>query len=281
MCSIRLGLAGLGLALSLAAQADPVSYEISVNTTPLAGQQGFVAFDFIDGDGQPGNVASIDGFASDAALVELVLIGDADGGLVPGPLLLGDGQFFSSGRQELVFATSMSFRLQVSTEGPHAPFPDAFSFFLLDAVQRPFATTDPSGADALLVVSISGPEPGIEVFESAFAGIGVGGDLTITDIRARPDVLWPPNGKMVPVDIEVEISTGGDAVQVCAIDQVTSNEEPIDGDFNITGPLALELRARRHGDGNGRVYSVEVVCQGGSRAVAEISVPHNQTAAGL
>lgn len=269
-------LAGLGMTLGAAAKADTAVFEITVNTTPLAGQPGFVAFDFVDGDSQPNNAVTVEAFAGDVALAELVLSGDADGALIPGPLVLGDAQFFNSARQEVVFATTMSFRLEVSSEGPHLPFPDAFAFFLLDDQQRPFASTDPTGADALFVLEIDGPEPRIEVFESAFAGVTVGGGgLEITAIRAQPDVLWPPNGRMVPVQIEVELSSGADPVQLCAIANVHSNEEPIDGDFEVTAPLALDLRARRHGSGGGRVYTVDIACQGGASESTEVRVPRD------
>jgi hypothetical protein len=177
----------------------------------------------------------------------------------------------------VIFGNWIEFRLDVSTEGPFVPFPDAFSLFLLDDAQRPFETSDPTGADALLVVEIAASEPTVRVFDSPFANLTLGSELVITDVRADPALLWPPNGKMVPVQLTVEIDGGGNSEDLCAIVNVSSNEEPIDNDFEITAPLALNLRAKRLGSGSGRIYTIEVGCQGGSATEStEVTVPHDQ-----
>jgi hypothetical protein len=59
---------------------------------------------------------------------------------------------------------------------------------------------------------------------------------------------------------------------------VTSNE-PIAGDWQLTGPLAVALRSERAGNGDGRVYTLEVACLdatgNGSTASTTVTVPHD------
>ena len=101
----------------------------------------------------------------------------------------------------------------------------------------------------------------------------------ISSVTATPDMLWPPNHKMVSVALAVAVSDDTDPDPVCAISGVTSNE-PIDGDFEITGALTVDLRAERLGGGDGRVYTVEVECADATGNIATASsgvlVPHDQ-----
>jgi len=87
----------------------------------------------------------------------------------------------------------------------------------------------------------------------------------VTSIVATPSNLWPPNHKMVAVTVAVTAQDAVDAAPVSKIVTVTSNQ-PINGpgdgntasDWEITGPLTLNLRAERAG-GADRLYSIEVV----------------------
>jgi hypothetical protein len=82
----------------------------------------------------------------------------------------------------------------------------------------------------------------------------------ITTASATPNVLWPPNLKMVPVTVSVITEGGCDAVS-CRITTVESNEPINEGvDWVITGDLTLNLRAKRLGTGSGRVYTMTVEC---------------------
>jgi hypothetical protein len=83
----------------------------------------------------------------------------------------------------------------------------------------------------------------------------------ILSIKAVPDVLWPANGKLMPVRLIVQ------AVDHCGpvtsrISSVRSNEPPdaSQPDWVITGDLTLLLRAERSPHGNGRVYTITVQC---------------------
>jgi PKD domain len=95
----------------------------------------------------------------------------------------------------------------------------------------------------------------------------------IAGITADPALLWPPNHKMRDIVLSVDVEDTCDASPHCEIveDGVFSNE-PDDAfgdgktspDWIITGDLTLKLRAERAGRGDGRVYTVDVICVDGS-----------------
>jgi hypothetical protein len=109
----------------------------------------------------------------------------------------------------------------------------------------------------------------------------------IQSVTASPEVLWPANHQMVPVDVTVAATDVLDP-PVCRVDYVGSNE-PANGtgdgdaapDVIVTGELALELRAERSGAGSGRIYTVGIACldAAGNVSAAEVAilVPHNAT----
>ena len=82
-------------------------------------------------------------------------------------------------------------------------------------------------------------------------------DPVIASITATPDVLSPPNNKLVPVTISVEVSDVADAMPRCFVFSVTSDEN-IAGDFRLVSDLEIELRARREKDE--RLYTAHVRC---------------------
>jgi hypothetical protein len=109
----------------------------------------------------------------------------------------------------------------------------------------------------------------------------------ITSVSANPDVLWPPNHKLVPVTVHAVVTDACGATS-WKIVSVTSNE-PVTGkgdgntapDWLITGPHSVSLRAERSGKGPGRVYSiyVQAVDDAGNlstKAVVQVTVPHSQ-----
>jgi len=105
-------------------------------------------------------------------------------------------------------------------------------------------------------------------------------------VSLSPDVLWPPNHKMVPATVSVSVSDVCDPEPVCKIVEVSCNEVSRvktkrfkEGDWKITGDLTLEVRAERNGNSPGRVYSINVECVDSSgntsRTNTEIRVPHD------
>lgn len=113
----------------------------------------------------------------------------------------------------------------------------------------------------------------------------------ITKVTAKPGSLWPPNHKLVPINIALVTK------EACCLDNwhivsVTSNEAIGSGaekkgsgntipDWVVTGNHGLTLRAERAGTGKGRIYTVTVQaqdCAGNVSAPATftVTVPHNQ-----
>jgi hypothetical protein len=103
----------------------------------------------------------------------------------------------------------------------------------------------------------------------------------IATLSATPNLIGPPNHKMIPVVVTVQASDNVDGSPAARIVRVTSNE-PENGtgdgdiapDWKITGPLTLELRAERAGKGDGRIYTitVEVRDQAGNASEASVQV---------
>ena len=102
----------------------------------------------------------------------------------------------------------------------------------------------------------------------------------ISALTATPDVLWPPNGKIVPVALSVTVTDDSDPAPACQISSVTSNEPLEASDVSLTAPLSLSLRADRNGLGVGRIYSITVKCTNASQlsasSVVTVLVPHDR-----
>ena len=111
----------------------------------------------------------------------------------------------------------------------------------------------------------------------------------ISSVSANPNVLWPPNHKMVPVTMGVSVADvcSPSVRSSCRIISVSSNE-PVDGlgdgdlapDWVITGNLTVNLRAERSGTGSGRVYTITVRCTdaswNSSTKTVAVTVPRDQ-----
>ena len=103
----------------------------------------------------------------------------------------------------------------------------------------------------------------------------------ILDLSASPDLLWPPNHRLVPVEITVNALDACDPAPTARIIQVASNEpqNPFEPDWEITGPLTLNLRADRFGQGTGRIYTILIQCQDASGNLSTasvcVTVPHD------
>jgi DNA/RNA endonuclease G (NUC1) len=101
---------------------------------------------------------------------------------------------------------------------------------------------------------------------------------TITSLSASPNVVWPPNHKLVPVTVAVSATDAGGPT-TCAVTSVTNNETGPRDAF-IRGPLRLDVLAERLGGGEGRVYTIRVTCTDGSgnsaAATTTVRVPHDQ-----
>ena len=100
----------------------------------------------------------------------------------------------------------------------------------------------------------------------------------IARASAQPGHVWPPNGRMVAAQIQVQATDTCDVAPTCRVTNVTSNEPVVAfDDWSITGPLTVQVKADRLGKGNGRVYTVDVQCTdatgNSSVGTATITVP--------
>lgn len=102
----------------------------------------------------------------------------------------------------------------------------------------------------------------------------------ITNLSTTPDILWPPNGKMVPVEISYTVTDTCDTAPACSITSIKSNESDNTIDTEITGNLTANLRSKRFGYGNGREYTITLECTdtAGNSTVesTSVTVPHDQ-----
>ncbi|HEX8407929.1 MAG TPA: pectinesterase family protein [Thermoanaerobaculia bacterium] len=138
-------------------------------------------------------------------------------------------------------------------------------------VKSATVTTDPPGLPVTITYNGSPDAPSAPgtyqvvatVNDPNYQGTATG-TLTITDatppvirsLTANPSTISPPNGRMIPVTITADVIDNADTTPTTRIISVTSNQN-ITGDFNITGPLTVELRAERDG-GRSRIYTITV-----------------------
>jgi len=107
----------------------------------------------------------------------------------------------------------------------------------------------------------------------------------ITGVSATPNLLWPPDHRMVPVVVNYTVQDSCDSAPVCSL-SVSSNEGEGGGsgntssDFEVIDAHDVSLRAERAGTGDTRIYTITVACTDklglSSSAAAAVTVPHDQ-----
>jgi hypothetical protein len=115
----------------------------------------------------------------------------------------------------------------------------------------------------------------------------------IKALVVTPATLWPPNHALRPVHVTVDAMDRCDPEPSCRILSVKSNEpdrsardrQDRPGDIVIAGPLSLQLRAERLGNGTGRIYAITVECADAPagnvvRGEVNVTVPHDNSASG-
>jgi hypothetical protein len=101
----------------------------------------------------------------------------------------------------------------------------------------------------------------------------------ITAISVSPDVVWPPNGKMVNVVVTVAASDLAGGSVSCALSAISGDDQATNADWLITGPLTASIRAKRIGR-DGRTYTLAITCrderQNAAHGQATVFVPHDR-----
>jgi hypothetical protein len=170
--------------------ASELTYNVTVDTTPLQGEAGYLAFDFFQGSGVQDNVTTISAFVTNGNLGMLTPTGDANGTISPGPGTLDDKNFFfNEFLQAVTYGTKVSFTLKLTTFGSKSATADNFSLYLLNSAQFPIHTSDPSTADSLISINITGPGLTPNVYTSADATATVTPVTVVTGVP-EPSSFW-------------------------------------------------------------------------------------------
>ena len=161
------------MAIGATAPATALQYRFEVETTPLAGQSGWLAFQLVAGGPLASSSVSVSDFTSDATLGTTMATGAVTGSLAAPPLTLSATTFYSEFLQGIDFVPgALQFTLDLSPVVDAGAIPDGFSFYLLGEDFVPFDTHDPTGADALFVVDLDDAAMP-QLFQSGFATVSV------------------------------------------------------------------------------------------------------------
>ncbi|NJR16284.1 MAG: hypothetical protein HC785_11575 [Calothrix sp. CSU_2_0] len=107
-------------------------------------------------------------------------------------------------------------------------------------------------------------------------------------VQAVPGELWPPNHKMVEIQVNKQVSDDFDANPTVRLISITSNEPDNGlGDGDTAGDIEIRpngkifLRAERSGNGNGRVYTLTYSATDSAGNVTysttQVKVPKNKS----
>lgn len=101
----------------------------------------------------------------------------------------------------------------------------------------------------------------------------------IASVTPSIRAIWPPNKKMVPVTVSVS-ATDVVGLASARIVSVATNQPDRRTQWQITGPLAVNLLADREGDKKDRVYTITIEVRDAagnvSTATTTVIVPHDQ-----
>ena len=156
-----------------------IPYFINVDTSIYSGTDAQLAFDLISGGDPSSNTVTISGFSATGTLgADGLNRGNASGSL-PGTITLSTAglSFFNEYLKNITLGSKFSFLLDATTNGSGSAFsPDAFSLFILDPSSSStlYSTTDPTGADALLLLNIDGSSNGdLSVYDATVSATPV------------------------------------------------------------------------------------------------------------
>jgi hypothetical protein len=138
--------------------ADPLSLQVTINTTPLQGLGQFsLDFQFLDGDGIQNNSVVLSGFdfvGGGGPIGVPTLVGGAAGSIASS-IALTDTEFFNALTQPFTAGPALVFSLALTTNAAAAGSPDRFALAILDASGAAIPTT--GLAEELLGIDITRP----------------------------------------------------------------------------------------------------------------------------
>jgi hypothetical protein len=103
---------------------------------------------------------------------------------------------------------------------------------------------------------------------------------TLAQVAASPSVLWPPNHKLVGVEIAYSATDNCSPQTAIACALAVASDEAVDAlgdghsapDWLVTGAHRVQLRSERSGRGNGRIYGVAITCADAAMNAVEAGV---------
>ncbi len=109
----------------------------------------------------------------------------------------------------------------------------------------------------------------------------------IGKVTASPDSIWPPNHKMVIVQVSARVTDvcGPTRWKIISITSNQADDELGSGntapDWEITGPHTAKLRAERSGKQGSRIYTIKIQATDAAGNLSEVksvdvTVPHDQ-----
>jgi hypothetical protein len=162
-----------------------IVYNVSMNTTPLVSHPAgpfSLEFQLNDGSGtgDANNTAILNNFLFSGGTVvgSPTLTGGATGNLTSG-ITLTDSSFFNQFIQGFTPGSSLSFRLNLSTNGDSGGTPDQFSFAILDKTGTELPTLAPSFFDVFIEVDIDSANPLVHTYGTDTNRIPAGGGSAI------------------------------------------------------------------------------------------------------
>ncbi|MEK7949359.1 CHRD domain-containing protein [Luteolibacter soli] len=161
----------------------------------------------------------------------------------------------------------------------------------IDGVAKPSINVPSGGATTSAEVSFEGElglgEHTVSVAVTDGTSVSVSCETTITvvdtvapvitKLKATPDSLWPPNGKMKTVNLDIKAKDACGDVTTRIVSVVSSDGGT--ADFEIVDENTVKLRAKRSGQSE-RVYTITVEAKDESGNTAtktvQVKVPHDR-----
>lgn len=146
------------------------NFNVSIDTSSLAGTNATLAFDFIDGDGVVNNTVELTDFLINGLFDPDLATLEGDVTRTNTSATFNDSSFLNELLAPVTLGNSISFKLQTTNQHEATGFlPDAFTFYILNETGSLslFATSDTTGSGALFAIDLDGNENGLSVFTAS------------------------------------------------------------------------------------------------------------------